>query len=132
MSQLASNARQQGQPTQALQWYERAFDASQGPATRIQWGSSYLAALVELAPQDDARIERTATQLLHEADGQTAAFVERSARSWQRISQKLGEWNRDGRHAAVIHRIQNAAQPVCAKLPAGDRQRNVCESLARS
>ena len=33
---------------EALRWYEQAFEKSEGPATRLQWGSGYLSALVEL------------------------------------------------------------------------------------
>ena len=43
-----------------LRWYRQAFDTSEGPATRLQWGASYLVALVDLAPGDAARIEKTA------------------------------------------------------------------------
>ena len=50
MSQLGGNARKLGKPDEALRWYEQAFDKSEGPATRLQWGSSYLTALVDLAP----------------------------------------------------------------------------------
>ncbi|HEY5720329.1 MAG TPA: thioredoxin family protein, partial [Gammaproteobacteria bacterium] len=46
MSQLGSNARKLGKPEEALRWYQQAFDKSEGPATRLQWGSSYISALV--------------------------------------------------------------------------------------
>jgi uncharacterized glyoxalase superfamily protein PhnB len=67
MSQLADNARKRGQTAAALDWYEQAFKASEGPATRLQWGASYLGALVDLAPKEEQRIERTASQILTEA-----------------------------------------------------------------
>ena len=57
MSELASNAKNRGDAPEALRWYEEAFNKSEGPATRLQWGSSYVNALVDLAPQDEARIE---------------------------------------------------------------------------
>ena len=38
MSQLGSNARKQGHKAEALRWYEEAFNKSEGPATRLQWG----------------------------------------------------------------------------------------------
>ena len=49
MSQLGGNAKKQGRKDDALAWYAQAFAKSEGPATRLQWGSSYFAALVELS-----------------------------------------------------------------------------------
>ena len=60
MSQLGGNARKQGRNDEALDWYAQAFEKSEGPATRLQWGAGYFGALVDLAPQDAARIEKTA------------------------------------------------------------------------
>jgi hypothetical protein len=52
MSHLGGNARQQGRKDEALRWHAQAFAKSEGPATRLQWGASYLGELVQLAPQD--------------------------------------------------------------------------------
>ncbi|HRD84257.1 MAG TPA: thioredoxin family protein, partial [Rubrivivax sp.] len=96
MSQLGSNARKLGRPDEALRWYRQAFETSKGPATRLQWGNGYLSALVDLAPQDAARIEGLARQLFQEAAQDSGAFFERSGRSLQRAGQKLKAWNKDG------------------------------------
>ncbi|MFO1285213.1 MAG: thioredoxin family protein [Rubrivivax sp.] len=131
MSQLASNARKLGKKDEALRWYGEAFDKSTGPATRLQWGSGYLAALVDLAPQDTARIEKVAAALLREAGGDSGAFEGRSARSLQRAGNKLLAWNGDGRHAAVMKRLQGQLDTVCAKVEAADGQRAACEKLLK-
>lgn len=89
MSALAGNAKARGDKTEALRWYEEAYRTSEGPATRLQWGASYVSALVELAPQDAARIERAASALIADAAAQPNAFYERSARSLQRAATKL-------------------------------------------
>jgi thioredoxin-related protein len=131
MSALALNAKARGDRTAALRWYEQAFDASEGPATRLQWGASYVSALVELSPQDAPRIERAAGQLFTEAAAQPAAFYERSARSLQRAGRKLQGWNSAGTHADSMQRLQAQLTPVCAKLPVEDAQRSTCETLLR-
>ena len=59
MSELASNAKKRGDKAEALRWYREAFEKSEGPATRLQWGASYVSALVDLAPADEAAIEAT-------------------------------------------------------------------------
>jgi thioredoxin-like negative regulator of GroEL len=129
MSQLASNAKARGDKAGALQWLEQAFEKSEGPATRLQWGASYLSALVELAPHDEPRIERTAARIFGEAAGQPHAFYERSALSLQRVGNKLLAWNADGRHAVAMKRLQQQLDGVCAKLDAADPQRALCDGL---
>jgi thioredoxin-like negative regulator of GroEL len=131
MSQLASNAKARGDKDGSLRWSEEAFAKAEGPATRLQWGSSHVGALLELAPQDEARIEKAVGLLLDEAAGQPNAFYERSARSLQRVGGKLAAWGKDPSHAAAMQRLQARLDAVCAKLPAGDPQRAVCESLLK-
>jgi thiol-disulfide isomerase/thioredoxin len=131
MSELAANAKKRGDKTEALRWAQEAFDKSEGPATRLQWGSSYLSALVELAPQDEKRIEAAASKLFDEAAAQPNAFYERSARSMQKVGAKLVDWNKAKAHAASFKRLQAQLDGVCAKLPADDTQRAVCAGLLK-
>ena len=131
MSQLGSNARKQGRNGEALDWYARAYEKSEGPATRLQWGSGYVSALVDLAPQDAARIEATAAQLLDEAARDSGAFEGRSVRSLQRLGTRLASWNADGRQAAVLRRLQAQLDGICPKVDAADGQRAACEGLLK-
>jgi hypothetical protein len=127
MSQLGSNARKLGRKDEALRWYGQAFDRSVGPATRLQWGAGYVGALVDLAPQDSARIEKTAARMIEEAGRDSAAFEGRSARSLQRLATRLAAWNAGGQHAASLARLQRQLGGVCAKAAGG--QRSACEGV---
>jgi hypothetical protein len=129
MSGLASNAKKRGDIEGALRWSESAFNKSEGPATRLQWGAIYVRTLIELAPQDEARIERTVQQLFAEAADQPNAFFERSARSLQRVGTQLQTWNKDKKHAAVMQRLRKQMTDICARLPDGDTQRAACEAV---
>ena len=131
MSELGSNARKEGRTAEALHWYEQAFEKSEGPATRLQWGQSYLNALIDLAPQDAKRIEDVALAVIGEAAAQPNAFYERSARSLQRMGTKLAKWNAGGKHQAAIDRLQVQLQGVCGKLPPAEPQRATCEGLLK-
>ena len=131
MLALASNAKKRGDKVDALHWYEESFDKSEGPATRLQWGAGYLNALVELAPQDEARIEKAARQLFTEAATLPDAFYERSGRSLQKVGSKLQGWNKGGAHAAAIQRLQAQLDGVCAALPPSDPGRASCGKLLK-
>jgi thioredoxin-related protein len=131
MSSLASNAKARGDKAEALNWYEQAFDKSEGPATRLQWGASYLNALVELGPQEEARIEKAASQLFAEAAKQPDAFYERSGRSLQRVGTKLQAWNKGGAHSAALKRLQTQLDGVCGALDANDPKRANCAALLK-
>jgi hypothetical protein len=129
MSQLGGNARKLGDKTEALAWYEKAWQRSEGPATRLQWGSGYVSALTELAPEDEGRIEQAVAQLFDEAGSDRAAFHERSARSLQRVGRKLKAWNETGDHDAVLERLRARLAPLCGRLEAADPQRKACLSV---
>ena len=131
MSELASNAKKRGDKAEALRWYGEAFATSEGPATRLQWGASYVNALVELTPRDEAHIEQVAGQLFAEAAKQPDAFYERSGRSLQRVGTKLQAWNRSGAHAGVLRRLQSQLDGLCAPLDKAEPQHARCTMLLK-
>jgi thiol-disulfide isomerase/thioredoxin len=131
MSQLGGNLRKQGRTDEALKWYQQSFEKAEGPATRLQWGSGYLNALVDLAPAQAARIEKLAAQLLTEAGQDRSAFEGRSARSLQRAGAKLLAWNGDGKHAPVMKKLQAQLDGVCSKLSPADGQRAACQAVLK-
>ncbi len=129
MSQLATNAKKRGDTAAALRWSQEAFDKSEGPATRLQWGASYVSTLLELVPKDEARIEQATRQLIAEAAAQPDAFYERSGRSLSRTMKKLQAWNQGGAHSTVMARLQAQLGGVCQAIAAGDPQKASCEAL---
>jgi tetratricopeptide (TPR) repeat protein len=129
MSQLGGLERRLGRKDEALRWYAQAFEKSQGPATRLQWGAAYLRALVDLAPAQGARIEATARQLLAEAGQDSGAFYKRSGRSLQRAGRALQDWNKDGREAARMKRLGTQLQTLCRRVEAADGQQERCRGL---
>jgi thiol-disulfide isomerase/thioredoxin len=132
MSQLGGNARKQGKKAEALRWYEEAYIKSEGPATRLQWGSGYLAALVELAPEDTARIEKVAAQLFAEAEKDPGAFYERSERSLKRVASLLAGWSKTPDQSAAVGRLRSQLDGVCGKLDASDtKAKSACEGLLK-
>lgn len=124
---LAANAKKRGDKAGALEWAEKAYASAKGPATRLQWGVSYLRTLIATAPEDSARIERVAGQIIGELEATPETFYERNRRALERLGRELAAWNKDKRHDASVQRIRTEMASVCAKLPAGDPARATCE-----
>lgn len=132
MSQLGSNAKKQSKKLDALRWYEEAFNKSEGPATRLQWGTTYLGALIELSPEDTPRIEKAAAQLFAEAEKDAGAFYERSERSLKKVAALLGSWNQSPTQAAVVGRLKAQVDGFCGKLDGSDaKAKSACQGLMK-
>jgi len=132
MSQLGGNAKKQGRKLDALRWYEEAFNKSEGPATRLQWGSNYFGALIELSPEDTPRIEKAAAQLFTEAEKDPGAFYERSERSLKKVASLLATWNQSPAQAAAVGRLKAQLDGVCGKLDASDaKAKAACQGLMK-
>ena len=129
MSQLAGNAKRRGDNPAAVRWYRQAYERSEGPATRLQWGATYVLALVDLAPADEASIEQAATQLLGEAAAQPDAFYERSGRSLKRVAARLQTWSQAGTHAAAMSRLQGRLDALCTAPGRSAAEQATCKSL---
>jgi len=126
---LASNAKKRGDKKAAIDWYEQAYKNAKGPATRLQWGVSYLNGLLELSPEDEKRIEQAANSVFSELGKTQNAFYERNRASLERLSRKLAQWNAMGEHDAALKRMSDQLAGVCAKLPAKDPQRDTCKQV---
>ncbi|UUZ52220.1 hypothetical protein LP419_21615 [Massilia sp. H-1] len=90
-------------------WYERAWDSATGPATRLQWGATYLQGLIDFAPHEAPRIERFASKMLDELGGMGDAACQRNRTQLERIDSKLSIWNGASVHAAALREAARAA-----------------------
>ncbi len=129
---LAANAKARGDKAAALDWTEKAWKASQGPATRLQWGSGYVNRLIEMTPQDVTGIEKAASAVIGELEPTPETFYERNRRGLEKMGQRLLAWSSAGQHAAVVGRLSTQLQAVCARLPSQDEARLACDGVFRS
>ena len=126
---LAGNARMRGDKAAAVDWAEKAYATATGPATRLQWGVSYVNALVDLTPEAAARIEKAAGQVIGELEAAPDTFYDRNHRYLERMTRKLLAWNKGRQHQDSVQRLRAQLAGVCAKLPAGDPARKACDGL---
>ena len=129
---LAANAKARGDKPASLDWAEKAWNQSKGPATRLQWGSSYVNRLIDMAPQDEKRIKKAVAGVLAELDPVPETFYERNRRGLEKMGARLVAWNDTGRHAAVMKELRAQLDIICSKLPATDEAWAACAGLLKT
>lgn len=127
---LAANAKKRGDKAEALRWYEQAWSKSQGPATKLQWGSSYVRQLVALAPADSRRISAAAESVIAGLAPTDETFFDRNERSLQKMAAQLLGWQgHDPQRMKVVAKVRDRLARTCARLPAKDTGRANCENV---
>lgn len=129
MSSLGSNARKRGDIEAALDWHSRAYDASKGPATRLEWGVRYVRLLVELMPQDAHRIELSAQAVIGELEAKPETFHGRSLGVLKVMGKRLREWSENTGQPDALERVREVMDGVCGDLPAAAPERAACSGL---
>ncbi|SHH67553.1 thioredoxin family protein [Massilia sp. CF038] len=102
MHNLATIAKKRGDAASAVAWYEQAWDSAQGAATRLQWGATYLQALIDFAPHEVPRIDRFASRMLEELGTMGDAACQRNRSQLDRIDSKLALWHGASAPAAAL------------------------------
>jgi thiol-disulfide isomerase/thioredoxin len=102
MHTLAAIAKRRGDLAAALDLYQQAWRGAVGPATRLQWGATYLLALVDLAPREVGRIEDCAEALLPEFAAVPDAAFQRNRSQAARIVKALSSLEGAGAHGAAL------------------------------
>lgn len=86
--------------------------------------------LLELAPGDVPRIERTARTLVGELQPRAETFYERNERALTRVLTRLAQWQgRDPARRRAVANIRQQLASTCAKLPPKDAGRANCTQL---
>jgi protein disulfide-isomerase len=92
----------------------KAYASSEGPATRLRWGSSYVRALIRLSPEDTARIRSAGLQVAAELSSANASRSDvprgRSRSYVEQIDKALKGWASTPQRRAV-------AAEVIARFP---------------
>ena len=129
MLDLAELAKKAGRKDEAVQWLARAYEGAKGPATRFQWGSSYLLGLIEMTPENSAAIEKVGLEVLGELDDSPDAFYQRTRLRLEQLDTKLLEWGKAGEAAKVLDTLRARTGEICRKLPENDAGRASCEKF---
>jgi thioredoxin-related protein len=131
MSGLARLEKREGNLDEALAWYEKAWEASRGPRTRVRWGSVYLSSLVELSPENVPAIRDAGLQLVAEI-GDQDNWQEHYSRTISRISDSLLEWSEVAESAerkVALDDIRTKMQTQCAKADSANKELLTCSNF---
>ena len=127
---LASNAKKRNDSKTALYWYEQAWRKSEGPATRIQWGTGFVRQLVALAPSEIAKVQSSAGAVIAQLDAKDETFYERNQRSLQRMARKLLDWQgSDPARQKAVNHLKTQLARTCAKVPVREPGRANCDAV---
>ena len=113
MSGLAAIAEQEQEIPTALQWRKSAFDSSEGSATRLQWGASYVRTLIRLTPEADADITTTTEQLVAQGGTDQDLFSGRNFRVMRSLSKALNQWQENNE---ALNRLMDSLDQRCKAL----------------
>ncbi|MDB5970990.1 MAG: dihydroneopterin aldolase [Hydrocarboniphaga sp.] len=128
MPHLSDLAKERGDNKQAADWLRKAYDASDGPATRAQWGVAYVRGLIELEPQDARTIETATTQVIDEIAANPDSYYQRTRMRFDKLAVSLKGWSASNRQAPVLQRLRTHMDGVCGKLPADSEALGSCKS----
>jgi thioredoxin-related protein len=116
MSSLASMAEEAGDAEDAVAWMKRAYEESEGRATRVQWGVGYLQGLMRVMPEDAARVRSESLRVFNELLGFDDAFAGRNQMRIDRLASQFAKWNEEHDGGATISSLRTELLPACDSL----------------
>ncbi len=130
MSGLGGLAEDQGNNEEAIGWYRKAYEASEGAATRLQWGASYVRALIRLTPGQDELIVTTAESLIDALPSKDDIFSGRNFRVLKRLNDQMIAWQSGEGRQESANQFLARIESLCQAEPEGSVQKQNCQSLS--
>jgi protein disulfide-isomerase len=120
-----------GNKARALELMAEAYDKAQGPASRFQWGYSYLDGLMRLTPDDTAKIEKVGLAVTAELDGPNRIHRRTLARL-NRLDGKLQDWSTTPEREAVYAKLRSSVAQACEKSPGDAAVTAGCQNFGKA
>lgn len=126
MSTLGYIAEQEERFDEALNWRAQAYENAAGQATRFQWGTEYVGAMLRMSPDNNRLIEEQAVALLDEFDDRSQVLAGRNFARLTNLSKGLNAWPGDA------DQFQVSVETLCAQQPEGSPEAANCATLLAS
>ena len=127
MSSLSDFAEQDGDKAAAIDWARKAYEASQGPATRVQWAILYSKTVLRDSPDDKAEVAKAANAVLDELAKSPDSYYQRTRVKVADWGDKLRAWSAAHNGGDVLAALHTRMDGVCAKQGA---QAQTCRQWA--
>ena len=114
MPALAELAEARGDRRQALDWLRRGYATAEGPASRVQWGVTYVEGLLRLSPDDRGTIERATGDVIGELAGQPEGYRQRTRQRLEKLGKALAGWSAQHGGGETLARLRSAGAERCA------------------
>jgi protein disulfide-isomerase len=115
MSSLSDFAEQEGDKAGAIEWARKAYEASQGPATRVQWAILYSKAVLRNAPGDKAQVAKAANAVVDELGKSPDSYYQRTRVKVAGWGKTLSDWSTAHNGADVLAALKTRMDQVCGK-----------------
>ncbi|MEO8455939.1 MAG: thioredoxin family protein [Sphingomicrobium sp.] len=129
MSLLATAAEFEGDKAGAIEWYRKAYESSEGPATRVDWAVKYASAVLRLAPDDKAAVARSAEAVIAELGKSPDNYYQNTRKKVAGLGDKLREWSKAHSGGSLLSRLQTQMAGVCARQ---GEQAAACSNWAKA
>lgn len=129
MSSLSDFAEQEGDKAAAVSWARKAYEAAQGPATRVQWAILWSNAVLRLTPEDEAAVTRSADAVIAELGKSPDSYYQRTRVKVAAWGDKLRAWSEAHGGGEVLERLRTQMAGVCDKQ---GEQAEACREWSRA
>ncbi|MET0240048.1 MAG: thioredoxin family protein [Sphingobium sp.] len=103
----------------AVEWARKAYEGSEGPATRVQWAIEYSKAVLRLTPGDKQAVERSASAVIDELGKNGDGYYQRTRTKVAAWGKLLRSWSEKHGESAVLGRFEARMADVCARQGEG-------------
>ncbi|MDV6330875.1 thioredoxin family protein [Asticcacaulis sp. 201] len=114
MLELASLSEEEKDAKGAIAWARKAFEASEGQATRVQWAIEYSETVMRQAPGDKAAVEASAQAVIDALGKSGGGYYQRTrvkVDAWGKLVRKWSDAHDGG---TVLARLNTRMASVCA------------------
>ena len=115
MLDLSGIAEDAGDGPTAIAWARKAYETSEGEATRVQWAIEYSKTVLRQAPGDSAQVAASAQAVIDALGSNTGSYYQRTRLRVAAWGGLLRNWSAAHHGGAVLSKIDKQMVGVCAK-----------------
>lgn len=135
MSSLAGLCEKQERFDEAIKWSKQAYEASQGGATRFQWGANYVRSIIRMQPDQNDLIVATSIDLFKVLESSDEVFAGRNFRVLRSLNEKLKEWQEaqeEKNNQVSLTPFNKKIEALCSEQESSTQESKNCNSLLES